>query len=177
MIWHLIRTKSGLDAIADRFNGGTQNTRTRLSPGRDERNSQRDETIIMDQRAMHEKCLSPLRGFWEEIVDLGPTDESVGYCRMSLRDKGTFTGRPWRNFRLHRAMNTGLGLAGPRSHISVTMRVSIFVSGPCGCSWPRRRDAEFHGRVVPMRTTIVLPSRQGRPTIAHRLIGGLMNPM
>lgn len=40
----------------------------------------------MDQRAIHVKYLSPLWGFWEFIA-IGPTDESVGYCRMSLRDK------------------------------------------------------------------------------------------
>ena len=40
----------------------------------------------MDQRAIHAKYLSPLWGFWEYVA-LGPTDESVGYCRMSLRDK------------------------------------------------------------------------------------------
>ncbi len=42
--------------------------------------------MIKDQRAIHAKCLSPLGGFWEFFA-LGTTDESVGYCRMSLRDK------------------------------------------------------------------------------------------
>ena len=56
------------------------------SPDRDERDSERDTTTMIDQLAIHIKCLSPLRGFavgWA----LHPTDESVGYCRVSLRDK------------------------------------------------------------------------------------------
>ena len=56
------------------------------SPGRDERARERDTTRMMDQRTMRAECLSPLRGFvvgWP----LRPTDESVGYCRVSLRDK------------------------------------------------------------------------------------------
>ena len=65
------------------------------SPDRDERDSERDVTTmthqhstktITDQRPMYVKCLSPLLGLsvhWR----LEPTDESVGYCRVSLRDK------------------------------------------------------------------------------------------
>ncbi len=50
----------------------------------------RDATTMM-AGIIHTKCLSPLRGFWG-LVAPDPTDESVGYCRVSLRDKDTIVG-------------------------------------------------------------------------------------
>ena len=50
----------------------------------------RDATTMM-AGIIHTKCLSPLRGFWG-LVAPDPTHESVGYCRVSLRDKDTIVG-------------------------------------------------------------------------------------
>jgi hypothetical protein len=45
----------------------------------------------MMERTIRAKHLSPLRGFGEFFAPR-PTDESVGYCRVSLRDKDTIVG-------------------------------------------------------------------------------------
>ena len=83
---HLSLSRQGLPTIAHRFIGGTSEVSDGPSPGRGDRNRcpRQSRIVAIDPAA---KASVVPTGTQSVVQVLGPTVETVGYCRMSLRDR------------------------------------------------------------------------------------------
>ena len=83
-------SRQGHPTIAHRFNGGTSDVSDGPSPGKGDRNRRPRQSRIVAINPAAKASVVPT-GTRSVVQVLVPTVETVGYCRVSLRDKNQET--------------------------------------------------------------------------------------